>query len=175
MSEPNGQVPENNDENDAVGALDADTSKNSSIGDLETALKEIEKLRKENAAKRVKNKETESELEEFRKWKDSQKTELERLQEAKEAAEKELVKLRREGLRNSIGAEFKLDPDLYEFITGADEEEMRARAEKLAGKVKLPEAAGPQSTYAGNRGTYVAGSNKRSLGGLFLEELAKDF
>lgn len=173
MSElESGQEPKNVDEIVPLGEVDSKTSKDSTIEDLPTALKEIEKLRKENAAKRVKNKDTETELEEFRQWKESQKTEVERLLEAKESAERELKTLRAESLRNQIAAEVNLDPDLYEFVTGADAEEMRAKATKLASKAKTREANSPESLHAGNRGTYIAGSNKKSAGGLFLEHLA---
>lgn len=135
--------------------------------------KEIKKLRKEAASRRMANKELDAELAEFKKWKDSQRTELEREKAKSEELALEIAKLKKEKLMVDIAEEFDLDPELIDFIDGADEKEMRRKAEKLAEKGLLKAAKDSDSLRAGaGRGTPV-NSKKGSLGGNFLVDTAK--
>lgn len=125
----------------------------STIDSLEVALKEIEKLRRENAAKRVKANEVEANAKKWEEHVQSQKTELERLTESKLQAEAEAARLRVDNLRNKVAIETKLNPELLEFLVGDNEDELRAKAKKLV------ETVGDKGTtpdfYAGQRGTPV--------------------
>ena len=88
MSEQNEQVtPE------VTPEKPQDESKGSSITSLEDALKVINDLRAENAAKRIKTKEVEEKATKWEEYVQSQKTELERLTESKTALEKQLADL----------------------------------------------------------------------------------
>lgn len=125
------------------------------ITSLDDALKVIEKLRNENAAKRVKNKEIEDKAAKWEEYVQSQKTELEKLTESNAALSRENGELKLHSLKLKVAEEEKVAPELFEFLQGADEQTLRANAKKLA-KVKQH---GSQTTavdfFAGQRGAPV--------------------
>lgn len=168
MSEEQAGAPEAT-EGERVAETKTETK--SQIDNLEDALKVIDKLRNENASRRVSDKAKDQALADAaKKWQDyedSQKTELQRLQEKAEQLENQLAKESHERLQMKVAAEYKLDPDLAEFVTGSDEEEMRSRAEKLA-KRMTPEKLPTADLKAGDRGGPVGGARKGSAGGRFL-------
>lgn len=158
-------------ENEAPQVDEQPVAKRSQIDNLEDALKVINQLRDENAAKRVANKAKDTEMEEkAAKWQahlDSQKTELQLLQERNVKLEETLAEKTRLQLQRDVAKSVGLDEDLVEFITGSDETEMRAKAEKLAGRVPM---APPLDLKAGERGGPVV--PKRTSGGEFLLSLS---
>lgn len=107
----------------------------------EVARREIEKLRKEAAGWRTKYRDAEPQLSEYQKYLDSQKTEQQRLQEAKDAAERELTDLRSANARLMAAATHNLPPELIDLLGTGTEEEIDARAQLLA--EKLAAAAPP--------------------------------
>lgn len=114
----------------------------------------VRDLRKENAKTRTEKQATKAELEEFRLWKESQKTELEKAQERAANLEKKTYSL----LKESIALKAGLSPDDVDFIHGETEDEMRASAEKLAGRLKPKDGekrTGVTDVFAGARGTPV--------------------
>lgn len=166
MSEDTTEVQETPEDESAEEAR-------SKIDDLETARKEIDKLRRENAKRRVEGNEYKKLAEDASKWQEhleSQKSEMERLVEAKATLEEEVRQTRRALMQRDLVAELGLDPDLAEFITGDDEDEMRAKAEKLASKGALKKTSGPTDLKAGDRGAPVV--SDEISGGKFLEFLA---
>ncbi len=142
----------------------------SSIESLEDAKKVIEKLRSENAAKRTKNREIEEQAKKWQQHMESQKTEMERLQESKQQLEAKLTAYETDRLRNDIAREVGLDPDLAEFIVGADEDEMRARAKTLVEKTAPKQAKTPADLKAGDRGKPIVAD--KPTGGDFLKSLS---
>lgn len=100
--------------------------------DPEAARKEIEKLRKEAAGWRTKYRDAEPQLTEYQKYLDSQKSELERAQEAAQRYEQELLATRTANARLMAAATYNLPPDLIELLGGGTEEEIDARAKLLA-------------------------------------------
>lgn len=120
----------------------------------EDAKKLIKELRKEAASRRIKGKESEEKAAKWEEYVQSQKTELEKLQEEnkllRDTAEADKV----EKLRNRIIAEFKLDPSDAEFLTGS-EKEMKALAAKLAEKAGQGQTT-TTDFYAGQRGGNVS-------------------
>ncbi len=124
----------------------------------EQLLKINKKLQNEAAAKRVKNKELDSELDEFRKWKDSQLSESEKTAKRLEELQKENQGLLLDSQRTKLQREFDLDDDDLEFLSG-DEAEMRRRAEKLAKRAGKYDDNGEQAAkdnlFGGKRGTAV--------------------
>lgn len=116
---------------------------------LEDALKELSKVRKEAAARRVKSREIE---EKASKWEDyvaSQKTELEKLADEKVSLLSDNEKLKKELVREKVGRTLK-DPEDFEFLVGDTEEELKAKAEKLNSR-----AGKRTNTFAGERGSPV--------------------
>lgn len=141
------------------------------IDDIKTAKREIDKLRTENAKHRVNNKKMEELESDAKKWQEhleSQKSEFEKLSEAKAELEKKLAEKERAILQRDLVAEFGIDPELTEFVVGDTEDEMRAKAEKLAKKAAK---AGPPDLLAGQRGAPVVG--RPSSGAAFIDALAK--
>lgn len=160
-----GQEPENTESEIVDEAIDA--------GALTDVQKDalIKKLRQENAAKRVKNKATETELEEFKTWKTSQMTEAERTQARAAELEKENASLKVEKLQREVARKHNLDDDLIEFLGGGDENEMNARAEKLAARGGSTDASGETAAqnalFGGSRGKPVAAGKTNFLQDLF--------
>lgn len=131
--------------------------KTSSITSLDDALKVIEDLRSENAAKRVKAKEVEEKAAKWEEYVQSQKTELERLTESKTALEKQLAELQANQLRDLIAKEVGVPEELIEFLTGSDEQTLRANAKKLASvKPQGSTTTAKTDFFAGQRGTPVS-------------------
>jgi hypothetical protein len=128
MSEENTEVQETED----VEGTEETQGDNDSDLTVDDYKRMVASLRKENAKHRTKNVAKEEELAEFRKWKDSQLTELERAQkrvaelEAKQA-ERELVERQR-----SIAKKAGLDESLADRIRGESDEDMLADAKAMA-------------------------------------------
>lgn len=124
--------------------------------DLDGALKEIRSLRAENAARRVKGKEVETELSEFRAWKESQLTELQKAQKAAEAARGEAV----DSWRHLAAKEYGVPENLVARIQGSTRDEIFADAKSLApaaptdgGQPGVPRGL---DLFGGQRGAPVA-------------------
>lgn len=109
--------------------------------DPEAARKEIEKLRRESAGWRTKFREAEPRLTEYQQWQDSQKTEQQKLIEAKETAERELGDLRATNARLMAAAAHNLPPELIDLLGSGSDDEINARAELLAERLKATAAA----------------------------------
>jgi len=113
--------------------------------DPDAARKEIEKLRKEAANWRTKYRDAEPQLSEYQKYLDSQKTEQQRLADAKEAAEKELSGLRAANARLMAAATHEIPADLIDDLGDGTEEQIDARAQRLAELLKAAEERGRAS------------------------------
>lgn len=119
----------------------------------------IKSLRKENAGHRTEKQAKAKELEEYRAWKESQKTDLEKVQDEAKRLKEENLSL----LRTNAALAFGLDEDVAEFVKGETEDEIKASAKKLAEKFGTNEEALAQvagkskvtDVFAGNRGTAV--------------------
>lgn len=116
--------------------------------DPEVARKEIEKLRRESAGWRTKYREAEPQLTEYQKWQDAQKSEQQKLVEAKEAAERQLGDLRSTNARLLAAATHNIPPELIDLLGGGTDDEINARAEILAERLK---ATAPASTPTSQR------------------------
>lgn len=116
--------------------------------DPEAARKEIEKLRRESAGWRTKFREAEPQLTEYQQWQESQKTEQQRLADAKQAAEQQLSDLRATNARLMAAATHNIPPELIELLGSGTEDEIGARAEILAERLK---AAVPAPAPASQR------------------------
>ncbi len=146
------------DQEEVVEQVETPTGddKPSTITSLDDALKVIDKLRSENAAKRVKTKEVEDKAAKWEEYVQSQKTELERLTESNVNLSKENAELKVGALRDRIAKEEGVAPDLFEFLVGTDEQTLRANAKKLAAVKKQGSQTTAVDFYAGQRGAPVA-------------------
>lgn len=113
------------------------TEEDDSLSDersVEELKAELKKVRREAASRRVANNQKEAELAEFRKWKDSQKTELQTAQERAAELEKLVSDYEKKDLQLAAAKAAKLDLDLADRIRGNTPEEMLEDAQKLAEK-----------------------------------------
>ncbi|HEX9227485.1 MAG TPA: hypothetical protein VF885_12655 [Arthrobacter sp.] len=136
---------------DAAGTDATDAAAATGTPKVPTAEELLEAQRKknsENKALRQTNKDLQAQLAEFNAWKESQKTEEQRNQEAHEALVAENAKLKTVALRAEIKRDFKDLPDeIVELLQGNDNEEIRAHAERLAPlfvKAATPPAPAPK-------------------------------
>lgn len=146
-----------------------------SLNDVESLQKELAKVRAEAAKNRVEGRDVKTLEADARKWQEhveNQKSELERLQSSYESMKAELEKRDYLEMQRMIGTEAGIDPDLFEFVTGSSEDEMRSKAKKLAEKATPIPARSPDDLLAGTRGRPVVPA--ASAGGKFLESLARD-
>lgn len=112
--------------------------------DPDAARKEIEKLRRESAGYRTKLRDTEPQLAEYQKFLDSQKTEQQKLNEAKQVAEGKLAEVMSANARLMAAATHNIPADLIELLGSGTDEEIGARAQLLAEKLAAsPEAQRP--------------------------------
>lgn len=129
-------------------ATEQEESQESEIKDLATALKVVEKLRREAASKRVKNKELEEKAKNWQDHLDSQKTELEKAQEEANRVKQEVEALRKETKVSKLVAKYGIPEEFHEFLVGESDEELEAKAKKLAAlkKKNVEFFAGPRGT-----------------------------
>jgi len=126
----------------------------------------VKTLRAENAKHRTEKNAKEAELTEFRTWKESQKSDIEKANDAAAAAKKENTDL----LRKNAGLFYGLDEDLLEFVNGSTPEEIQASAAKLAGKTApVQKKTSASDVFAGNRGEPVGSGPKDT------KQLANDY
>jgi septal ring factor EnvC (AmiA/AmiB activator) len=173
-------MPEENtpaiDDGSAISAPaagdDPANSSGSSIDNLDDALKQIEKLRRENAKHRTEKNKLKEGADRWQEHLDAQKTELEKSQADNATLAEKLAKYERERLQRDIASDAGLDPDLAEFILGDDEASMKASAKKLAEKYPAEPTVSTTQTglLGGQRGEPVV--PKKTGGGAFLEHLA---
>lgn len=163
-------APEANETTPEVEAEVVETKKTLTELTNEELIDYVKTLRKENASHRTEKQATKKELDEFRAWKDSQKTELERAQEKAAELQKENYSL----LKTSIALGVGLSLDDVDFISGETPEEMKASAEKLAARVKPTDMKkSPVNVFAGSRGAPVSEGPKdtKALANQWLSSL----
>lgn len=119
--------------------------------DPESARREIEKLRKENATHRTKVKELTPKASRFDELEAASKTEAQRLQERAEAAERQLADVQTAALRSRVALTKGLPADLADRLQGATEDDLNADADALLALVANRPPTPPQFDL-GNRG-----------------------
>lgn len=125
----------------------------------EDALKELSKVRAEAADRRIKNRDLEEQAKKWREYEESQKSELQKLQEAVAERDAKLAEKELEVTRTRIAKEYEVDDADLDLLIG-DEESMKRLASKLGKKDSKDEPKRPVDLLAGNRGTPVGkGSN----------------
>lgn len=115
--------------------------------DPEAARKEIEKLRRESAGYRTKLREAEPQLTKYQEYLDSQKSEAQKLADAKAAAESKLAEVMSANARLMAAATHNIPADLIDLLGTGTDEEINTRAHLLAEKLTaVTEAPRPAST-----------------------------
>jgi hypothetical protein len=135
----------------------------------EDALKELAKVRSEAASRRVANKELEAQAQKWKEYEESQKSELQKLQDAVAERDKRIAEKELEVTRSKIAREFNVSDDDLDLLNG-DEENMKRLAAKLGNK-KSSNDSRPPDLLAGNRGTPV-NKNAQSTSN-FMDELIR--
>jgi hypothetical protein len=135
---------------------------------------ELSKTRREAAERRIKNRDAEKELDEYRKWKESQMSETQKAQARLAEIEAERIADYTEIAQSKFGLE---DDDL-EFLKGSTKAEILASAEKLASRLgrgkstaETEEVKSNPNLFPGTRGTPV-GSGKSDYNDLLRRQLA---
>lgn len=148
-------MPEKNDGVDAGTDAQPGADGQSSLT-LDEALAELAKVRQEAAARRVAGKQQEAELDEFRKWKESQMSEAERL--AARLAESESST--RAAWIESAVARHGVPAELADLVTGTSRDEIDSVAKRLGSLSNpgVPPAAQPKepTAFGGRVGAPVA-------------------
>lgn len=105
-------------------------------------------------------------------YEDAQKSETERLTEQLEQYKATAAKAEAETLRLRVAAESGLPADLHEFLVGSDEDELRAKAQKLmaaTAAATAPRAPAPDPTQGAKPGQGTAQLTRADLAGQSLE------
>lgn len=117
----------------------------------EQALAELAKVRREAAAKRIANRDLEEQAKKWKEYEESQKSELQKLQEAVAERDRQLAEKAAEVARAKIAREFNVADEDLDLLVG-DEENMK----RLAARLGKPQEQGtpqrPADLLAGNRG-----------------------
>lgn len=147
------------DDNTSEAVQETEVEENAVTGSVEFALedlgpdelvKEVKKLRRESAKHRTAKQQKDAELEEFRAWKDSQLSELEKAQKKASELEGELTELRREKQQKEAAKAAKLSADVADRIRGNTPEEMLEDAKRLA--ELFPQGGSSTAAVAGSAG-----------------------
>jgi hypothetical protein len=157
MSQPNENVVEQPGQEVPTGEptethQETDTQDNLTPEQLRA---ELTKVRKEAADRRIKLREAEDKAKKWSEYEESQKTELQKLQEAVAERDKKLAEREAEVTRAKIAREFNVSDDDLDLLVG-DEENMKRLAKRLGKSDEAPR--NPADLLAGNRGTPVGSS-----------------
>jgi hypothetical protein len=161
---------------DSGRAGNSDNSDNLSEKTPEELASMIKDLRKENAAKRIRNREDENKLKEFEEWKRSQMTEAEKLRADLEKAKAEKIDIWREALCEK----YDVPEEDRDLVNGSSKEEMDRLARKLGKKTnssdKDNDASGQSpNLFPGVRGKAVGstGNNGKDFDLILREKLRR--
>jgi hypothetical protein len=162
MSQP---VDNNAPETTAEGAT-TEVTENSQTGSNESqktklshdeALAELAKVRAEAAARRVANRDLEEKAKKWSEYEESQKTELQKLQDQLAERDKATAEAKLEAAKVRIAKKHNVPDEDIDLLVG-DEDSMERLAARLGSKENAGSTSGPSSLLAGNRGKPV-GSN----------------
>lgn len=121
---------------------------------------ELRRVRQEAASRRIANRELEEKAKRWEEYEESQKTELQKLQEALAERDKKLANYELDLKKHAVAQEFGLNDKSLKLLTGSTEEEIREKAQilkELQGENK--ETSRPADLLAGNRGKPVGSTN----------------
>lgn len=114
---------------------------------------ELKKVRSEAASRRIALRDQEDQAKKWREYEESQKTELQKLQDAVAERDKRIADKELEVTRSKIAREFNVADEDLDLLVG-DEDNMKRLAERL-GKKETSTSNRPVDLLAGNRGSSV--------------------
>lgn len=123
----------------------------------EDALKELAKVRAEAAQRRIANRELEEKAKKWSEYEESQKTELQKLQDQLAERDKIAAEAKLEAAKIRIAKKHNVPDEDIDLLVG-DEESMERLATRLGKKEGAGSSSAPSDLLAGNRGKPV-GSN----------------
>lgn len=139
-----------NENNDNDGSTDV------SGLSVEQLKEELSKVRREAASRRIENRDLKEKADKWSQYEESQKTEMQKLQDALAQREQELSGLKLERTKVAIAREVGLDADDAELLSGTDEAKLREQAEKLKARLQpKQDKQPPADLLAGKRGAPV--------------------
>jgi DNA-binding protein H-NS len=143
------------------------TEEPSTIDNLADALREVGKLRKENAAKRVKANEVEEAAKKWQEHVEKQKTDLERLSSEVSVTKSAADKLKEENTRLRVMRKHSISDEFEGLFTGS-EEDMEKTASLLS---KAGNGSAPAKTdfFAGRRGDAVGANAEKTTQDVWSE------
>lgn len=147
------------------GQVTAPEGNSSDTWTIDDYKRELGKVRSEAASRRVALREQEEQAKKWAAYEESQKTELQKLQDQLAEREKALSSKDQEILRSKIAREFNVADDDLDLLVG-DEENMKRLASRLgAGTHEEPPTGGntPANLLAGNRGKPIGGANSTAF------------
>lgn len=156
MTQPN-ENAQNTENQGTENAPVVEQPKKLSYEELEAELRNV---RNEAASRRITNRELEQQAQKWKEYEDSQKTELQKLQEAVAERDTQLSTYQLKEKKFDIIDEFGLDKDDLELLTGSDEPTIRKQAEKLKARLGNSQQnnSRPADLLAGNRGAPIGGN-----------------
>ncbi len=109
-----------------------------------------------------------------KEFEDASKSEAEKAAARAEAAEKALAEVTAKAARLQVAAEVGVPADLVEFLTGGDEESLRAQAEKLMAATaasKAPRVPQPDPSQGAKPGGSASQLTRADLAGMSPEAI----
>lgn len=125
--------------------------------DPKALLEQQRKKNSENRKLRERAKAAESELEEFRAWKESQKTEAEKQAEREAEMLERAQAAERRLWSREIADEYSLPKSALKFLHGDTEEELRESASELQELLSIQEEPVPRRGWAGQSASSKSG------------------
>jgi hypothetical protein len=123
----------------------------------------------ERAARKAAEKQAADLAAQVKAFEDASKSEAEKAAARAEAAEKALAEVTAKAARLQVAAEVGVPADLVEFLTGSDEESLRAQAEKLMAATaasKAPRAPQPDPSQGAKPGATASQLTSADLKGM---------
>lgn len=152
-----------------VKTPDTDTPVTTSTLTHEQALAELTKVRAEAAERRIKARELEIAAKKWSEYEESQKTELQKLQDQLAAKDKAIADKELEVSRSKIAREFNVAEEDLDLLVG-DETNMKRLAARLG---KKDDGNRPADLMAGNRGKPLGNSGNTFSMDDFIRGTAK--
>lgn len=151
MSQPNGETDTVVTEPNQEGATSSE--ENQTTLTLDQALAELKKVRSEAASRRVALREQEEAAKKWQEYEESQKTELQKLQDAVAERDRKIAEKELEVTRSKIAKQYNVADEDLDLLVG-DEDNMKRLAERLGSKTTQENnSPRPVDLLAGNRGT----------------------
>lgn len=128
----------------------------------------------ERAARKAAEKQAADLAAQVKAFEDASKTEAEKAAARAEAAEKALAEVTAKAARLQVAAEVGVPADLVEFLTGGDEESLRAQAEKLMAATaasKAPRVPQPDPSQGAKPGGSASQLTRADLAGMSPEAI----